>query len=164
MASHLHTSVHLSRGPDPTAASSAAASYPLAYIQLRVNTCITLKTSRSPLPWILPPGELELHWDTTSSLQPACLPLSILLWPPQLKYVSATLHCNGFTYLSLRLSCKFLKNKAKPGLLSLVLNKVTSIKQELHNHCWIIKWFLTAPENRNRKKNRRLGEQTWWSG
>lgn len=62
--------------------------------------------------------------------------------------------CNLFSYLSPWLSCEFLKRRAKTALLSLVLNKVTSIQQELHNYCWIIKWIFNSSKNRNRKKNR----------
>lgn len=60
-------------------------------------------------------------------------------------------------YLSIYLldqAVSFLKSKAKTALLSLVLNKVTSIEQELHNYCWIIKWIFNSSKKSEQKENR----------
>lgn len=78
----------------------------------------------------------------------------LILGLPFMKYISVILCYNLFKYLSPWLSCEFLKNKAKPALLSLCLIKLHPYSRSFIIITESLNCFLKAPKIRNRRKNR----------
>lgn len=89
----------------------------------------------------------------------SCLSYVLHTWD---KFLSTT----AANYLSIYLldqAVSFLRVK-RICPLSLFSNKVTSIEQELHNYCPIIKGIFKAPKNWNRKRTGLTMEKQTWGG
>lgn len=93
-----------------------------------------------------------------------CLPLLLLiLCSPYLDIFLSTTVANYLSIYLLDQAVSFLRVKWMCPL-PLVPNKVTSIEQELHNYCSIIKGIFKPPKNCNRKRTGLTMEKQTWGG